>query len=73
MNCFKCGKPGHRVAYYKSNNLTYFNYGGQSHISTQYEKPNKVKYGGKVFVLSGAETIASHNFIRGTCFINSIP
>ncbi|XP_050896160.1 uncharacterized protein LOC127102881 [Lathyrus oleraceus] len=74
--CFKCGKAGHRANECKSVMVTCFNYGEAGHISTQCQKPKKtqyVKYGGKVFTLSGVEAPKYDNLVRGTCFINNIP
>ncbi|XP_050897206.1 uncharacterized protein LOC127104028 [Lathyrus oleraceus] len=42
-------------------------------MSTRCQKPKKVQSRRTIFALSRVETIASDNFIRGTCFINSIP
>lgn len=54
MNCFKCGKTGHRVADCRINNLTCFNCRERGHISTQREKPKKAQTGGKVFASNRA-------------------
>lgn len=70
MNCFKCGKPGHQVADCRSNNLNCFNYREHDHTNTQCDKPKKAQFGGKVFALSGVETTASDNLIKGTCIDN---
>lgn len=70
--CFKYGKPSHKVAD-KSNGITYYNYGEQGRISTNYQKPEKVQYERKVFALFSLETTSEDILINGMCFINNIP
>lgn len=70
--CFKYGKAGHNITDCKRNVMTCFNCVEPGHTSTQFQKPKKAQFGGKVFASSGAETTRSYNLIRGTCFINGV-
>lgn len=49
VNYFKCGKPCHRVANCRSNNMTCYNSGEHGHINTQGEKPKKGSVGRERF------------------------
>lgn len=51
--CYKCEKIGHLIADCMGNVMTYYNYGEQGHISTNFQIPNKARSGGKFFGLSG--------------------
>ncbi|XP_020205400.1 uncharacterized protein LOC109815834 [Cajanus cajan] len=83
--CGKCGRAGHNQSECHDKEITYFNYNGKSHISTQCPEPSRTrvigsgsqierpKNIGRVFTLSGAEAARSENLIQGTCFIAETP
>ena len=45
----------------------------EGHISSQCKKPKKVQASGKVFALTGTQTVNEDRLIRGTCFVSSTP
>lgn len=73
LKFFKRGKTGHRVVYCRNVVPIYYNCSELGHISTNCQKPKKAQSGGKVFSFTRTETTSDDRFIRGMCFINSIP
>ena len=71
--CFHCGKKGHTITECKHGDMVCFNCEEECHIGSQCKKPKKVQAGGKVFSLTGTQTVNEDCLIRGTCFFNSTP
>jgi len=71
--CFCCGKKGHTITECKHGDMVCFNCEEEGHIGSQCKKPKKVQASGKVFALTGTQTMNEDRLIRGTCFFNSTP
>jgi len=71
--CFRCGKKGHMVAECKRGDIVCYNCDEEGHLSSQCKKPKKTQASGKVFALTGTQTVNEDRLIRGTCVFNSIP
>ena len=71
--CFHCGKKGHTITDCKRGDMVCFNCDEEGHISSQCKKPKKAQASGKVFALTGMQTVNEDQLIRGTCFFNSTP
>jgi len=71
--CFRCGKKGHVVTECSRGDIVYFNCNEEGHIGSQCTKPKKVQAKGKVFALTGTQTVNENRLIRGTCFFDSTP
>ncbi|XP_050909944.1 uncharacterized protein LOC127123807 [Lathyrus oleraceus] len=71
--CFCGGMPGHAARDCKQKDVICFNCGEGGHISAKCQKPKRGQESGKVFALSGTQTINEDGLVRGTCFINNIP
>jgi len=57
----------------KHGDMVCFNCEEEGHIGSQCKKPKKVQASGKVFALTGTQTVNEDRLIRGTCFFNSTP
>ena len=73
MNCYKCGRIGHRDFECKSKEIVCYNCGEAGHISTKCTNPKREKAGGKVFALNVEEGPEPDNLIVGIYFINITP
>jgi len=71
--CFRCGKKGHAVTECNYGDVVCFNCNKEGHIGSQCTKPKKTQAKGKVFALTGTQTVNEDRLIRGTCFFNSTP
>jgi len=71
--CFRCGRKGHTITECKHDDVVCFNCNEQGHIGSQCKKHKKVEASGKVFALTGTQTVNEDRLIRGTCFFNSTP
>ena len=69
--CFSCGKKGHTITECKHGDMVCFNYEEECHIGSQCKKPKKVQASGKMFALTGTQTVNEDRLIRGTCFFDS--
>jgi hypothetical protein len=60
--CSRCGKKGHAITECKHDDVVCFNC-NEGHIGSQCKKPKKVLSGGKVFALSGTQTMDEDRLI----------
>ncbi|RDY09260.1 gag-pol, partial [Mucuna pruriens] len=88
INCYRCGRPGHRAYQCEARDVTCFRCNERGHIShdcprTRQESAtasgsasgsaSKPKATGRVFALSGTEAAQSDDLIQGMCFIDGTP
>ena len=55
--CFRCGQKGHTLTDCKRGDVVCYNCNEEGHISSQCKQPKKVRTGGKVFALTGTQTV----------------
>jgi len=61
--CFRCGKKGHTITECKHDDVVCFNCKEEGHIGSQCKKPKKVQASGKVFALTGMQTMSEDRLI----------